>query len=343
METTALVPQRLRTLTQGAAIADQHAGAGALADYRARLAPNTRRSQDADLALFAQYLAQAGITAGDLANDIQAWAGVSYGWVAGFRAWLLRQGHAIASINRHLATVKSYGTVALQAGVITAETLGAIRTVRGYRHGEGQHVDATRMAAQLPTRTGAKKAQAVALTDDQVRRLKHDHPATPQGRRDALLLCLLLDHGLRCGEVAGLKANAIDWTTWRLTFDRPKVGKAGQIHDLTPDTIRAATRYLERDRPTGYLLLGSRRGGHTLAGRMSERAITLRVRALGCRILGIPDLSAHDCRHSWATRAVQGGTDIKALQAAGGWTSPAMPLRYAAVGEVVNTGVKLSS
>jgi len=85
--------------------------------------------------------------------------------------------------------------------------------------------------------------------------------------------------------------------------------------------------------------LGSRKGG-ILQGAMSDRAITDRVRVLGER-LGIEGLSAHDCRHYWATSAIKGGTDIKSLQDAGGWSSPAMPLRYAASGKVANKGVKL--
>ena len=49
---------------------------------------------------------------------------------------------------------------------------------------------------------------------------------------------------------------------------------------------------------------------------MSERAITDRVRVLG-ESVGLDGLSAHDCRHYWATSAIKGGTDIRSLQDAG--------------------------
>ena|SRR5712672_1234106 len=52
-------------------------------------------------------------------------------------------------------------------------------------------------------------------------------------------------------------------------------------------------------------------------------------------------ISAHDCRHDWARSAVK-ASDIKALQQAGGWSSPAMPLRYADDATIANEGVKLS-
>ena len=47
----------------------------------------------------------------------------------------------------------------------------------------------------LETRIGDKKAEAVTLTFEQAQQLK-DQPDTAQGRRDALIMCVLLDHGL---------------------------------------------------------------------------------------------------------------------------------------------------
>lgn len=90
----------------------------------------------------------------------------------------------------------------------------------------------------------------------------------------------------------------------------------------------------------GPILRGSRKGGELTEAGMSERAITARVRQLGKR-LGIANLSAHDCRHYWATRATTMGTHPKALQQAGGWNSPAMVMRYVNESEIANDGVKL--
>lgn len=73
---------------------------------------------------------------------------------------------------------------------------------------------------------------------------------------------------------------------------------------------------------------------------MSSRAITARMKHL-CKAIDVEGASAHDGRHAWATSAIAGGTDIKALQDAGGWSSPAMPLRYAASQVIANKGVKL--
>jgi len=52
-------------------------------------------------------------------------------------------------------------------------------------------------------------------------------------------------------------------------------------------------------------------------------------------------LSAHDCRHTWATLATRSGTPLDRLQDAGGWASPTMPLRYIEVAKIANQGVRL--
>ena len=85
----------------------------------------------------------------------------------------------------------------------------------------------------------AKKAEPVPLTPGQAAKLR-TQPDTPQGRRDGLLLALLLDHGLRVGELAGLQVTDLDLGAGELRFYRPKVDKL-QTHNLTPGARRAAT------------------------------------------------------------------------------------------------------
>jgi len=74
---------------------------------------------------------------------------------------------------------------------------------------------------------------------------------------------------------------------------------------------------------------------------MSDRAITKRVNYLGQQLLGIDTLSAHDCRHYWATAAAREGTDPFRLQEAGGWNSLTMPRHYVEDAKIANEGVIL--
>jgi integrase len=178
------------------------------------------------------------------------------------------------------------------------------------------------------------------LTEAQAAELKRYQPDTPQGRRDALLLCLLLDHGLRAGEVAALQVTDLDLAAGELRLYRPKADKI-QIHRLTRDTLSAAKAYVQAgDAPSiGPLLGAPRRGGRLDSAGWSTRKLSERVRVLG-RAVGVEGLSAHDLRHYWATRAARNGAPLDRLQDAGGWSSPAMPLRYVEAAKVANEGVK---
>ena len=325
--------------------ANEAAARSAFADYRSRKSRNTLRRHDADLALFALYLAETipdapTPTSELLASTPEAWQGITWGLVEGFARWMLLQGYAIASINARLSAVKIYAKLAAKAGALAAEDLAMIRTVSGYSRKEGKRIDEKRDEADISTRTGHKKPEPVSLTVAQASDLK-DHPDTPQGRRDRLLMCLLLDHGLRVGEVAGLAVGAVDLKAGELTFYREKVDRI-QTHRLTQDALQVARAYLEQDAlAIGPLLRASRRGGKLAEHGMSARAITKRVHFLGQR-LGIEGLSAHDCRHFWATDAARNNTPMDRLQDAGGWASLAMPARYIEAAKIANQGVKLS-
>jgi len=323
--------------------ANDAAAASAFTDYRSRKAANTLRHQDADLVTFADYLAQA--TGGDapageaLAGDPQAWRGMTWGLVDGFCKWLLLEGYAVGTVNLKLSTVKTYAKLAAKAGALDAQELAMIRTVAGYSRKEGKRVDECREQADIPTRNGQKKAQAVTLTKGQADLLK-DRPDTPQGRRDAVLFHLLLDLGLRVGEVAALTVDNVDLKAGEIKFYRPKVDKV-QMHRLTNGLLLAMQTYMAQDAPAiGPLLRGSRKGGHLTSAGMSERAITARVRYLGQQV-GIEGLSAHDLRHTWATLAARNGTPLDRLQDAGGWNSLAMPARYVEAARIANEGVLL--
>ena len=319
-------------------VANQAAAGNVFADYVSRKAENTVRAQSTDLQRFAEFLAAAGVPASGerLQSEPAAWQGVSWGLVEAFVKWMVQQGEAISTLNRRLSTVKVYAKLAAKAGAIEPRELALIKVVSGYSAKEGKRIDAKRDV----TRQSTKKAEAVQITPEQAEQLKAQ-PSTPQGRRDALLLALLLDHGLRAGEVALLKVASFDTAAGLLRFFRPKVGKT-QTHRLTRDTGQALLAWIESgDCPAmGEVLRGSVKSGELAEQGLGERAITERVRVLGEQI-GLSGLSAHDCRHYWATRAISQGTDPFALQQAGGWTSQATVQRYVEDSKIANERVRL--
>jgi integrase len=327
--------------------ANQAAANSVFADYLSRRADNTIRTQAAALALFADYLTAAGVEGIDgdcLQHDPDCWAGVTWGLVEGFVKWMLTQGYSVASVNNRLSTVKMYAKLATKAGAITPHDLALIKTVSGYVGKEAKRINERRPV----TRIGAKKVDHIALTPEQARLLTDRASYEgPQGARDALLMSMLLEHGLRVGEVEGLRVADFDLKRQEMRFYRPKVDKV-QTHQLTENTAKTLRGYLKlypsalvlKD---GRLLLGSTRDGELTAQPLSGRGISKRVRYLGRTMLGIDNLSPHDCRHHWATDAARNGTDPFRLQEAGGWSSLAMPRRYVEDAKIANQGIKLSS
>lgn len=334
-------------LQQAGRAANAAAAKNSFADYQKRVAKNTKLNQLLDLRFFTKYLASAGVTLDPkiLQGDPAAWEDITWGLVKGFVAWQMQQGCAVASVNRRLSTIKKYCALAHESNFLPDDEAAHIKGVQGYGYKAALRADENREV----TRVGDKKAQPTGISDEDAEALKH-HPDTLQGRRDALMMCLLIDHGLRVGEVALLQVEHLDMHRRLLTFKRPKVSKV-QKHKLTADTFFAATAYLYGGGPKagplwyctnkhGEIIKEIRRKGEMIPCRFKARAIQERVEYLGRTMLSIEKLSPHDLRHFWATHILEAGTDLKAAQEAGGWNSPYMPLRYMKEGEIANERVK---
>jgi integrase len=322
--------------------ANQAAMVNLFADFRTRKSANTLRTHDAALTLFAAYLGEAGVTvdADSLASDPAAWEGVTWGIVKGFVLWMTRAGYAVSSINSRLATVRSYADLAHQAGVIPDGEYLRIKAVSGYSRQEGARLDQNRDAADIPTRVGDKKAGPVTLTDDQAKALLSLPDDTPQGRRDCLLVHLLLVHGLRVSELAALQVGSVtlNGDAGTLEFYRPKLAGTDQErgrHTLKNGTLAAMREYLERDAakdPEALLFRKSDRSGRLLGEGMTTRRLSARVKVLGERV-GVEGLTAHDCRHFAATKQAEKG--VRHLLDAFGWTSASTAMRYVRAADIV--------
>jgi len=355
----ALVTDDAARLMTAAGQAANHAAArGVFGDYLSRKADNTRRAHAASLHRFADFLTDAhpalGAPLADFAAAVgawpdgplpeaSAWRGLTWGLVERFRDWMIAQGDALGSVNARLSTVKSYAKLATKAGALDRQEIAMIQLVQGYSHKEHKRIDERRDT----TRRGAKKAEPVKISDKQAAALKRQ-PDTPQGRRDALLMAILLDMGLRVGELAILKVKDFDLQARQLKVYRPKVDKT-QTHDMPDDVYAAALAYIQNgDAPLmedARMLRGSRKGKHgdkLTAPGMSERAIQARVLLLG-QAAGLEGLSPHDCRHYWATywanRVSKLPKGVLSLQEAGGWNSLAMPRRYVEESAIANEGM----
>src|SRR6476661_958237 len=95
------------SLVRAGQAANQAAARVAFDEYRGNRPAQTLRAQQTDLANFAAFLQQAGVSdapTGELLfSDPAAWLGITHGLVLAYREWLMLKGYAIATVNRRLA------------------------------------------------------------------------------------------------------------------------------------------------------------------------------------------------------------------------------------------------
>jgi site-specific recombinase XerD len=171
------------------------------------------------------------------------------------------------------------------------------------------------------------------LTDDELRRLIKAC-APPKGaepkdamrhRRDEALVRIMLETGLRAGEVVALEVADVDLAHGVLTVRRGKGGK-GRVVPIGPEASLALDRYMRMRR------------GHRLAAgndlwlgdrgkRFSYDALhkTLRERADTAGLIGF---HPHKLRHTAAHRWLAAGGSEGGLMAVAGWSRPDMLMRY---------------
>jgi integrase len=320
-------------------VADRFAQSDAFAEAQATWTANTRRRYLNDLELFSAYLGGARIerSAEVLFNDAEAWRGMSFGLLKGFRTWLEQIGYATGTIKGNISTVRVFCRLAgpgpTGAGVLDDASLAAILTVRGTSGRKARNLDEDRQRRQIPTRKGHKRAVPTQISKVQAITLKKvtTHPERPRTRehdmlltyRDALLMGLLVEHALRCSEVALLTIDSIDLSRGTIRIYRPKTNRT-DIQKLHKHTKLAAQAYLSQvGRVQGPLFTG-----YNSEKPLSTRAINKRVGVLGGEI-GIAHLSPHDLRHHWAFDALLNQTPLNVVQMDGGWETEYMPLRYA--------------
>jgi integrase len=144
-------------------------------------------------------------------------------------------------------------------------------------------------------------------------------------RRDDAIVRVMLETGLRAGEVTNLEVVDVDLAHGTLTVRRGKGGK-GRVVPIGPDASLALDRYLRLRRShrlaaSPDLLLGDR-GKHFTYNALHK---TLRLRA---ETAGIEGFHPHRLRHTAAHRWLAAGGSKGGLMAVAGWTRPDMLMRY---------------
>jgi integrase len=151
-------------------------------------------------------------------------------------------------------------------------------------------------------------------------------------RRDEAIIRLMMETGIRAGELIALHTDDLDLPAGRITIRFGKGGR-GRVIPVGPATAQALEAYLEvrRDHPGAEeppLWLGAR----GTQFRYDSLGRALRRRA---KLAGIEGFHPHKLRHTAAHPWLAKGGSESGLMAMAGWTRTDMLVRYtrAAAGE----------
>jgi integrase/recombinase XerD len=253
--------------------------------------------------------------------------GLSPHTVAGYRRDLARAGEALRRGGGADLLTASAGELSAHLRDLHRRRLAprsirrALAALRGfYAHlvAEGERRDdpavnltAPRLLRRLPK----------VLSEDEVERLlAAPDPAAPLGLRDRAMIELLYATGLRVSELVGLALGQLrrdprGGLDAAFLVVRGK-GSKERVVPVGEDAEAWLARYLAEVRPA---LVGRRRGRHQavlvnrLGGPLTRQGCWKILKGYA-RAAGVPAVSPHVLRHSFATHLLEHGADLRAVQ-----------------------------
>jgi integrase/recombinase XerC/integrase/recombinase XerD len=242
--------------------------------------------------------------AGDV-QELAAWAArhalapveVDYTWLRRYAAHLSERRLAATTVARKLAALRACFRVLVEHGELTANPADLLASPK--------------QPQRLPR----------ALRAGDVTALLDGIPgSTPLELRDRALFELAYACGLRAEELVDLDLGSVDFDAEQLRVE----GKGGRTRfvPVGEHALRALTRYLERargalDTGTGERALFLSKTGR----RLSTSDIRRRLRTWARHAPVQGSVHPHALRHSFATHLLEGGADLRAIQAMLGHSS----------------------
>ena len=194
----------------------------------------------------------------------------------------------------------------------TATIHGHVRTLRAFFNWLAREdFTETNIAAGIKPPKMVSKVVST-LSDEEIMSILHTlNPSDNLQARNRVIFMILLDTGLRIGELINLKMGDI-----RIDDGLAKVmgkGKKERIVPIGSKAQRALQRYLFKHRPEPANSDIDNVFLSVHGTPLSENSIKLMFGRLADRS-GVPRLHAHLCRHTFATRFLMNGGDLFTLQ-----------------------------
>lgn len=225
-------------------------------------------------------------------------------------------------------SVNAFTAALLDAGAEPATARSrqlALKRFSAWLLEEGE-IDDDRLLGVKPPKLNTKVTPS--LTEDELKRLiKACQGKDLRSKRDEALIRLMLETGMRAGEVVGLDVGDVDLKRGTAVVRRGKGGK-GRMVPFGPQTGRAVDRYLRVRRThlladSPALWVGDRGKGFSYDGLHAA----LKYRA---ELAGVKNFHPHLLRHTAASRWLAAGGSEGGLMAVAGWSRRDMIDRYTA-------------
>jgi integrase/recombinase XerC/integrase/recombinase XerD len=199
-----------------------------------------------------------------------------------------------------------------QTALLSPATIhGHVRTLRAFfnwlvREGLAQNNPANDLKPPKVTRKVAS-----TLSDEEIKTILNTFSISPSDVRNRTLFLILLDTGLRIGELVNLKMDDVHMDEGYLKVLGK--GKKERIVPIGNNAQKALQRYLFRYRPKPVNPVIDNVFLSVSSKALTENSVKLMFTRLAKRS-EVNRLHAHLCRHTFATRFLINGGDVFSLQ-----------------------------
>jgi len=163
--------------------------------------------------------------------------------------------------------------------------------------------------------------QVFGLLDKLARNRNAPDGERARAERDALIIAVLYDTGMRAGELSDLRTEHVNVDTGMIFIEKTKNHRT-RIVRLSPAGIAYLDRYLRHLKATPEYLLEGKRGKMTRSG--IYEVVTSRFAEAGVKAT----IGPHDLRHTSASHVVGSMTESE-MMTLYGWTDAEMARHYA--------------
>lgn len=254
-----------------------------------QLSPNTAEAYSKDVNQFVDFLASEW--GEERAYD---WPAVDYRMVRSFLGHLSRQKYDRSSIGRKLSALRSFFRYLLNEDAVTHNP-----------------------AAVAPTPEREQKLPDYLYQDEMELLLSTPDEATPLGQRDRAILEMLYATGVRVSELVAMDVDDLQFDEHQIRV----IGKGNRerIVLMGERAIAAVRRYIADGRegllrdaqsPDEQALFLNRNGG-----RLTVRGVQKRVNHHVLDSAASSRITPHALRHTFATHLLDGGADLRSVQA----------------------------